>query len=137
MKIAFYIAYHGDIYDWLISLVTFSKYSHCEIVFSDGMCASSSIRDGGVRFKKIDLTDGKWDVFTILDEYDEAVVRQWFIDNDGDIYDLRAAIASAFGIDLLREDRKFCSQACGIPLGYEPVLTPAKLFKKLIRDHKI
>lgn len=137
MKIAFYIAYHGDIYDWLISLVTLSKYSHCEIVFSDGMCASSSVRDGGIRFKKIDLSDEKWEVFTLKGDYNEAAIRQWFVDNDGDLYDLKAAIASAFGIDLLREDRKFCSQACGITLGYEPVLTPAGLYKKLIRDNKI
>lgn len=33
---------------WLICLFTLSRYSHCELVI-DGVCWSSSARDGGVR----------------------------------------------------------------------------------------
>ena len=38
-----------------------TKYSHSEI-YIDGICYSSSVRDGGVRSKVIDLNSGKWDI---------------------------------------------------------------------------
>lgn len=37
-------------------------YSHTELVFSDGMCASCSWLDGGARLKRINITPDKWDV---------------------------------------------------------------------------
>ena len=55
MQIAFYKAKFGNFTDKIVSAFTFSPYSHCEMVFSDGICASASLRDGGVRFKYINL----------------------------------------------------------------------------------
>ncbi len=135
MKIAFYLAKNGDFYDWIISLVTFSKYSHCEIVFSDGMCASSSIRDGGIRFKEIDVNSGNWDVFELSNAIDEKTVRDWFVNNDADSYDLFAAVLSVLNINAYREDKKFCSQACGLALGYGPMHTPVGLYN-LLKDSR-
>lgn len=139
MKIAFYKAWNGTWVDKLISLVTLSKYSHCEIVFSDGLCASSSARDGGVRFAQINLNSGNWDVFD-LDmgmNYDETRIRQWFINNDGDTYDWPAAIQSVFGVGQVKNDKKFCSQACAIVLDFYPAITPGKLYSELIKYYYI
>ena len=59
MKLAFYKYEYGNFKDWLIAKITQSKYSHIELVFNDGLSISSSPRDKGVRFKKIDF-DYKW-----------------------------------------------------------------------------
>ena len=48
----------------LICAWTRSPYSHVEIVI-DGSCFSSSLRDGGVRAKPIDLDKPWWRVLTI------------------------------------------------------------------------
>lgn len=50
-----------DIGGRLICWWTRSPYSHCELVV-DGECYSSSIRDGGVRKRHIDLTGKHWTV---------------------------------------------------------------------------
>jgi len=52
-------------------------YSHCEAVFSDGAAGSSSLIDGGVRFKDIDFSNGNWDLF-LLPFWLEAASREWF-----------------------------------------------------------
>lgn len=49
------------------------KYSHTELVFADGMCASCSWLDGGARLKKIDITADRWDVVQF--DGDEAAAR--------------------------------------------------------------
>lgn len=41
------------------------RYSHSELVFSDGVCASCSLLDGGVRLKAIALDPSRWDVVDI------------------------------------------------------------------------
>lgn len=70
-----------------IRLWTWSKWSHAELVI-DGWCYSSSVMDGGVRRKKIDLEDGHWDVIEIHltdDQLTKALL--WFAAHDGDGYD--------------------------------------------------
>lgn len=47
-----------------IKIRTWSKYSHAELVI-DGWAYSSSVRDKGVRRKKIDFNNGKWDVIEL------------------------------------------------------------------------
>lgn len=137
MKIAFYKASFGGFYDFMIILASRSRYSHCEIVFSDGMCASSSPRDNGIRFKHIDMSNGKWDLIDLSPlNIDEAKVRQWFIDHDHQKYDWIGAIGSAFNLKLLSDDKKFCSQACAWALGIDLVTTPANLQKLLTKRLK-
>ena len=48
-------------------------YSHTELVFSDGMCASCSWLDGGARLKRIKITADRWDVVQL--DGDEAAAR--------------------------------------------------------------
>ena len=136
MKIAFYIGKHGTWYDRLICLVTRSKYSHCEIVLTDGMCASSSVRDGGVRYKIITLDD-HWDVYNLSYPPSEASVITWFNLHDSNKYSYIGAVLSVFGIVWKSEHEKFCSEACGEVLGYKNHPTPEKLYQTLKRNGEI
>lgn len=86
MKLAFYKAAQGQVWDKVIGWKTHSPYSHVELCFpelaagaeppiskydeGDGkeigtLCYSSSPRDGGVRFKYINLNSGKWDLVNV------------------------------------------------------------------------
>lgn len=141
LKIAFYIAEHGNITDKIISILTLSKYSHCEIIFDDGEWASSSPRDGGVRFKVIEPDPTHWDIFTLSNwnsdvqqqSYYEKFARHWFILNLGKAYDWLGAIGSALNIDLSSKNKKFCSQVCAAVIGLEHTnITPGNLYLKLL-----
>ena len=53
MQIAFYNGYKSKtLWDWIVCIISRSKYSHCELI-QDNLSYSSSNRDGGVRFKRI------------------------------------------------------------------------------------
>lgn len=108
------------------------KYSHCELIFSDGMAASSSFADGGVRFKRIEFSPDRWDFIKLSDEL-EADARAWFEAHAGQKYDLRGNVR--FVLDFLRDDKDkwFCSEAKGAALGIkEPWrLDPNNLFQVL------
>lgn len=139
MKIAFYKGLKSrKPLDIIICLATLSRYSHCELVFSDGVCASSSMRDSGVRFKKIDLTDDKWDVYELFDitEEDERLIRYYFQINDDDAYNYIGAIGSMFGLELIQEDKKWCSEICATTIGESPT-TPGRLHSRLRNSMKI
>jgi hypothetical protein len=130
MKIIFYKAKHGRWIDKLIAMATFSKYSHCELLFPDGLCRSASKRDGGIRTKKIDI-DYRWDCFDLTGEYDVAAMLYWFEINKNDTYDYYGPIGSMFGLDLTSENKKFCSYVCAIVLGLNPIITPGGLYRVL------
>lgn len=132
MKIAFYKARYGDWVDKVISFVTFSRYSHCELVFPNGEFASSSPRDGGIRIKTIEQ-DVKWEIFDVHTTMNENEIRKWFEENGSDTYDWIGAIMSVFGIMIKREDKKFCSYVCALMLGMYPAVTPGKLYKLLTK----
>lgn len=104
-------------------LWTFSDYSHCELVFGEAdrhglhLCASSSARDGGVRFKNIDLASGRWDVYPI--KGDEAAAYQWFVNHQGAPYDYFGLGWFVLPVDQLNNPRRyFCSEAVAAALGY-------------------
>lgn len=130
MKIAFYKSSNGTWLDKLISAFTLSKYSHCEIVFPNGECMSSSKRDGGVRIKIINLNT-HWDVFELNTMYSEALVRYWFSIHDNSKYDWVGAVGSIFNIDLTSDNKKFCSYACATVLGIDKIITPGGLYRSL------
>lgn len=73
-----------DIGGRLICAWTRSPYSHVEIVIN-GMCYSSSLRDGGVRKKAIDLGKPHWRVIPIAGA-DETEVLRVFFRNQGKPY---------------------------------------------------
>lgn len=136
MKIAFYKAEYGNLVDFGISLASFSPYSHCELVFSDGMCGSASPRDGGVRLKLIEM-NSHWDVFEINTEIDEDVIRYWFTINDSEEYDMLGAIGSIAHIDLTSDNKKFCSYIAASVMGLDPIISPGGLFRLLKKKKMI
>ena len=60
----------------LIAWWTKGKYSHVEIVLSDGTSYSSSFMDGGVRGKHIQFNGSNWDFINISSLVDEEVVKK-------------------------------------------------------------
>lgn len=118
-RAAFYKAHKPGVkglYNRLIQWWERGQYSHCELVFSDGVAASSSLLDGGVRFKQIVFDPAKWD-FINLPAGKESAARQWFIDHDGDHYDVIGNLRFIF--DFLPDDpaKWFCSEAVAAALG--------------------
>lgn len=113
MKLAFYKGTKRGIaglYNIGVRIITKGKYSHCEAVFSDGMSASSSFIDGGVRFKKIDYDPKKWDFIDIDDSFEDQM-RDWFKKHDGAPYDILGNIH--FLIPVVGDDKSSwcCSEA--------------------------
>ena len=90
-------------------------YSHCELVFSDGLSGSSSYIDGGVRFKRIAYDPAHWD-FIDLPPSLEPYARDWFRANDGAPYDLMGNVR--FVLPWLADSDKgwFCSEAMAAAL---------------------
>lgn len=135
MRAALYKGTHPGwpgVYNRLIRWWTRSPYSHVELIFSDGIAASSSYMDGGVRFKKIDFDPALWD-FIDLPGHLEPAARQWFVDHAGQPYDLMGNVH--FVISPIGDDKRkwFCSEACAAALGFpEPGrYDPACLFTVL------
>lgn len=91
-------------------------YSHCEVVFSDGMSASSSYLDNGVRFKDITYDTSKWDFFDVPDVY-EAEARGWFIKHNGQGYNLVGNVRFAIGFLAPSKNKWFCSESIAASLG--------------------
>ena len=109
--------------DWLTRVLTRGKYSHCEIAVREHpqasvyTCYSASIRDGGVRAKKMPLPDDKWDLIPMVStsEAHERLQRVW-AETKGQGYDLKGALGIAFGLRHSRR-RWFCSEWCAAALG--------------------
>ena len=110
MKIIFY-KNKGEPLDILIRLITNGKYSHCELIFSDGVCFSSSPRDGGVRFSNIALKDNHWD-YLELEVDDEEKIYNWCKQYVGQKYDWLGAISCVYPIVQGAKNRWFCSEIC-------------------------
>lgn len=106
-------------------LATWSIYSHCELVFGDtlanghSLCASSSMRDKGVRFKHINLGTGRWDVYE-LPGFDRAAVAyayDWFIKHQGLPYDYLGLAWFVLPIDAFNDPARYvCSEAIAAAL---------------------
>lgn len=97
--VAFYKGTRPGIQGWYNRLVrcwTRSPYSHCEMIFSDGISSSSSFLDGGVRFKEIEYKPENWDIVELPIEF-EKLARLWFIQHEGDSYDVIGNIGFVIG----------------------------------------
>jgi hypothetical protein len=131
MKLAMYKG-KGNFYDKLIRMVTFSKYSHCELVI-EGICYSSSPRDRGVRMKYIYL-DENWDTFDLPDKYDPVYALNIFTKHAGKKYDWIGAITSVLPFHVHLSDRFFCSELCSDMLNIpkSKSYTPIKLLRKVV-----
>ena len=101
----------------LIKFWTMSEYSHAELVL-DGMCYSSSSRDGGVRSKRINIKSGKLDVYDITDTKQiKAKALSWFVEHDGDSYDYRNIFRHVIPFIGHNENHWVCFEAIGAALG--------------------
>jgi hypothetical protein len=88
MKVALYKGKRGGsagAFDAAVRWWTRGAYSHVELIFSDGISASASARDGGVRFKDIEYHPDRWDIIEI--EADEEYARAFFEKRVGLGYD--------------------------------------------------
>lgn len=107
----------AGVYNRGVRWVDRGPYSHCELVFSDGMAASASWMDGGVRFKRIDFDPEHWD-FIDLPQEKEAAARQWFEKHKGEKYDLAGNIHFVLGPVPDARSKWFCSEAAMAALGF-------------------
>lgn len=104
------------LYSRAVRLWTRSDYSHVELIFSDGIAASSSFIDHGVRFKAIDFDPAHWDVIDLPAALEPAA-RAWFTAHERDGYDL---VGNLHFIVAPVGDSKtlwFCSEAVAAALG--------------------
>ncbi|MFZ2998728.1 MAG: hypothetical protein WA071_00120 [Undibacterium umbellatum] len=119
MHIAFYKGTRpglAGIYNRLVRWWTKGPYSHCELVFADGVSASASYMDGGVRIKYIEFDSERWDFVSVPASL-EPDARRWFREHQGDGYDLKGNfhfLVSAVGDD---SSKWFCNEAVGAALG--------------------
>lgn len=104
------------IYSRVVRLIDRGPYSHCELVFSDGISASASWIDGGVRFKRIDYKPEHWD-FIDLTHLDEERARDWFREQEGAGYDLLGNVRFVLPIVPASASGWFCSEAMATSLG--------------------
>ena len=81
LKVAFYKD-NSHLFNRLVTWWTKGKYSHVELVLSNGQAASSSNRDRGVRYKYIDFNNGNWDVYE-LTGFDEVLAQKFIAKNLG------------------------------------------------------
>jgi hypothetical protein len=119
LRAAFYKGTHAGlpgVYNRLVRWWTRSPYSHAELIFADGMAASSSYMDGGVRFKAIDFDPALWDFVDLPDHLAPAAI-DWFDAHLGDAYDLLGNLH--FVVSPVCDDKRkwFCSEAIGAALG--------------------
>ena len=108
----------AGIYNRLVRWIDKGQFSHCELIFSDGLSASASYMDGGVRFKQINFDPALWD-FIDLPPEKEAAARQWFRDHLGQGYDLAGNIHFILGPVSDSKSKWFCSEAAAAALGMD------------------
>lgn len=111
--------------DAITRIFTKGQYSHCELAiarteFTAGRhyehetvfdCYSSSVQDGGVRCKQIDVSDrAKWDLIP-LNEVTEEQIKAYFNRTSGAKYDWWGALGIVLGIKQKRS-KYFCSEWC-------------------------
>lgn len=113
VQIAFYKA-PGTLVDKAVRVVTRSKYSHCELIINGTAC-SSSVREGGVRFKSIALDPTRWDVANIQG-VDLPYAWKWFCDHHGQGYDYLGVTRFVLPFIPSRPNLWFCSEACAAAL---------------------
>lgn len=136
---AFYKA-EGRLVDKLIRWWTQSRFSHCELVFSNDEMFSADAWTGTTRFTR-SFTPAHWELVPItIGEDQEALLYQWCLDRVGKKYDWLGVFG--FVLPFIKQDssRWFCSEICGAALksvGKVPVgvktskLSPQGLYELL------
>lgn len=104
--------------DWLTRLVTRGDYSHCELAVAQGndefLCYSSSVRDKGVRCKRMALPQDKWDL--VPTDASCSYVEMFFQQHSSMTYDWLGALGFVI-FHRGRDNQYFCSEFCADALG--------------------
>lgn len=111
----------NGLYNRLTRLLDRGPYSHCELILSNGVSASSSLMDGGVRLKAIQYsTPANWGFMPLPDARGvlQARAQAWFEQHEGERYDLWGNLRFATGFAQDSPDRWFCSEAVMAALGF-------------------
>ena len=126
MRLALYKG-KGTVGNWLIRWWTKSPYSHCELVIG-GVAYSSSLRDGGVRAKRMFFDLEHWS-FIELPWADPVAVLRYFEQTQGEPYGWRDLLwrqvfnrpGDSYG--------QFCGEWCAAALGLQnpQTFSPARL----------
>jgi hypothetical protein len=106
---------HAKLFDRVVCWRTRGRFSHVELVLPNGFCASSSFRDGGVRFKRIDLNSGRWEL--VQYEGDPSEACRWFAAHENAQYDAFSLLAFAVPWRMSDARRWYCSEAVATALG--------------------
>lgn len=128
MRAAFYKGTRpgfSGLYNRVVRLVDGGPYSHAELIFSDGMAASSSLVDGGVRFKRIAFDPARWDIVDLDPaQFDEAAARAWFTKHQGAPYDLAGNLKFVWSWWPASKTAWFCTSSIAAALRLPPVEKP-------------
>jgi hypothetical protein len=109
----------GNLFNALIRFWDSGVYSHCELVFSDGMSASASYRDSQeVRLKFIDFSvdTDNWDFYDLPDHLEPAA-RQFLNETRGKGYDLIGQLRFFFSPYHGQKKKYWCSEWIAAALG--------------------
>jgi uncharacterized protein YycO len=113
MKVAFLRG--TSFFDKLIKGWTGEKYSHCELVFSDGVTIGNSLKSPfRVESKKVNYNKGYWDFIEIKIDLDQEIKMRTFCNAQiGKEYDWKAIWFSQFIPLKFQDDKRwFCSELC-------------------------
>lgn len=142
MKVAFYKGTKtgmAGVYNRGVRRIEHGKYSHCELVFSNGESASASYMDGGVRFKDIPYDNDNWD-FVDVSWADEKFARDYFTRHvqAGTKYDIKGNIHFLFGFVGDSSTGKFCSETIADALDLKEGwrYAPNALYQILVLMHE-
>ena len=127
MKTVYVASYKGKgkLFNWVIRWLDSTVYSHTEIAllpFSEKswLCCSSSMMDGGVRFKVIDIESGNWDLinFEVTQEKQDEMISFCAKSVVGKVkYDYLGMLGAGF-IGLREHKKKdFCNEFVGKVMG--------------------
>lgn len=119
----------GTFLDRAIRFRTNSKYSHVELEL-DGLSYSASPLDGGVRIKRINFDESRWDCLECL--VDEVHVKDLYNNTKDNGYDFIGVVfAQGLNIGWESKDKYFCSEwvAEALELSEPYTFSPGDLFK--------
>ena len=113
-----YIAFYKATGTWIDRLIcwwTKGPFSHCELVVN-GLSMTSSMRDGGVRGKRIDFSETSWTLIPVK-WADTSFIQAYFMITLGEEYSVRSLILDQI-INSQTTDEKasFCSEWCATAL---------------------
>lgn len=99
---------------------TAGRFSHGEWLAPNGLCYSSSFRDGGVRHKYVDVRSGRWVLYTVPATQAEIDAHyQWFFDHRDDKYDVASLAGFVLPWRVSDSKRVFCTECHAACRGLE------------------